>query len=969
MLVLDGTPHAPVFSVNFTVPVEASKRVTCDNFQLLEIGQAVHISTQPAATANLATGASGAICSVNAGGTTSATYTWKRNGTAITGSAYAGYYSGYNSPTLSAVSIPASENAVSLTCTVGGTYAQSGGAATVDSTACALTVGTADPCLGVPVVASINSSPLAPAGQVYSDAATITCAGCSASATTVTIKDTSNGNTVIGTATGGASTVAVSVSGLTTGHILCAVQTVGGVESCMNSAPTVTVGNPGCTYVTAVGGIATVDPIAAGDTSVTVTGVSASAQDVTVYANGVQVGQNTSPGGNATVTVTTSPLVKGRYLTATQKLSGTEGCTPGSSGAPIVGGGNAGLRICLEFTVGGTPYLWLGASGRSGSYASSPTGATLVSPSVGWQTLTWTPGTSSAYNWGTASAYTFPTSGSGTLQYIWLVADDNSEMGPYTVYIDNVKNGNTVIEEFESDTLGNSAFMQQPSFATSGRTAIHDNPNDALCVNTIADVGVKCQQMDWEFVNSSPPANGPINQIRGVLKNGVTCDLSKPISFRILFLPAGVSSAALNISQPAAKTLTAGTSDSVGITATVNNFGGSGSLAYQWKKNGTAITAGNAGDLTGYTSAALNFANPVLADVGSYSCAVSYTVTGGARPGTYTSECNQFSVTVNKGTPTITWANPGDITYGTALDGAQLDASASVAGSFAYNPASGTVLGAGSHQALNTTFTPTDTTDYNGATATVYINVNKATPNVIVWPTASAINFRQTLASSALTGGSASVGGAFGWTTPTTAPAVGVSSQSVTFTPSESANYTTVIGSVNVTVNGLVAPTISSNSASGLSLKIAIAPVLAAWGKPPGDTLSLLSVVSPSSGGGTVSKNSTYIFYAPPGGSPASDSIAYTVKDLNNDSTSDGTITINFVKPGATAQEIVYSEGGVRVTFAGIPGVCYDVQRSTSVGFGSCDVMCTTNAPPAGVFTILDATPPQPCGYYRTTQH
>src|SRR5208337_1620369 len=78
--------------------------------------------------------------------------------------------------------------------------------------------------------------------------------------------------------------------------------------------------------------------------------------------------------------------------------------------------------------------------------------------------------------------------------------------------------------------------------------------------------------------------------------------------------------------------------------------------------------------------------------------------------------------------PVLTWANPADITYGTALDGTQLDATANVAGTFTYTPAPGTVLSAGAGQTLSVTFTPTDTADYNSvtATATATINVSQA---------------------------------------------------------------------------------------------------------------------------------------------------------------------------------------------------------------------------------------------------
>ncbi len=58
----------------------------------------------------------------------------------------------------------------------------------------------------------------------------------------------------------------------------------------------------------------------------------------------------------------------------------------------------------------------------------------------------------------------------------------------------------------------------------------------------------------------------------------------------------------------------------------------------------------------------------------------------------------------------------------------QLNASASVPGSFVYDPASGTVLSAGTHT-LNVTFTPTDTANYTNAIANVTINVNS---NVIL---------------------------------------------------------------------------------------------------------------------------------------------------------------------------------------------------------------------------------------------
>ena len=55
----------------------------------------------------------------------------------------------------------------------------------------------------------------------------------------------------------------------------------------------------------------------------------------------------------------------------------------------------------------------------------------------------------------------------------------------------------------------------------------------------------------------------------------------------------------------------------------------------------------------------------------------------------------------------VTWANPSSIIEGTALSATQLNATASVPGTFSYDPKDGTVLAVGKHT-LKVTFTPTD---------------------------------------------------------------------------------------------------------------------------------------------------------------------------------------------------------------------------------------------------------------------
>jgi hypothetical protein len=170
----------------------------------------------------------------------------------------------------------------------------------------------------------------------------------------------------------------------------------------------------------------------------------------------------------------------------------------------------------------------------------------------------------------------------------------------------------------------------------------------------------------------------------------------------------------------------------------------------------------------------------------------------------YTIATTTVTLLVNKAAPGITWANPTAITYGTALSSTQLNATASVPGAFSYTPAVGTVLRAGS-QTLSVTFTPTDTTDYNSATATTTLTVNKATPS-ITWATPAAIFYGTALSSTQLNA-KASVTGTFSYNPAAgTVPVVGKQTLSATFTPGDTTDYNTASATVTLLVNPDIAP-------------------------------------------------------------------------------------------------------------------------------------------------------------------
>jgi hypothetical protein len=79
----------------------------------------------------------------------------------------------------------------------------------------------------------------------------------------------------------------------------------------------------------------------------------------------------------------------------------------------------------------------------------------------------------------------------------------------------------------------------------------------------------------------------------------------------------------------------------------------------------------------------------------------------------YTITYNTAPFTITKATPVVTW-NPGAVVYGAPLGSAQLNATTTIPGSWAYTPGSGTVLSAGNHT-LSVNFTPTDSSDYTSA--------------------------------------------------------------------------------------------------------------------------------------------------------------------------------------------------------------------------------------------------------------
>jgi hypothetical protein len=132
---------------------------------------------------------------------------------------------------------------------------------------------------------------------------------------------------------------------------------------------------------------------------------------------------------------------------------------------------------------------------------------------------------------------------------------------------------------------------------------------------------------------------------------------------------------------------------------------GSPTLNYQWRRHGT--------NLVGETAATLSIVNIQAADDAPYDVVVSNPANS------ITSSIVTLDVLLPS---TVTWADPGNLTYGTALSATQLNASAAVPGTITYGQAIGTILPAGSHT-LSLNFVPNDTAVYLPTNSTVNLTV------------------------------------------------------------------------------------------------------------------------------------------------------------------------------------------------------------------------------------------------------
>jgi hypothetical protein len=277
------------------------------------------------------------------------------------------------------------------------------------------------------------------------------------------------------------------------------------------------------------------------------------------------------------------------------------------------------------------------------------------------------------------------------------------------------------------------------------------------------------------------------------------------------------------------------------------------------------------------------------------------------------------TATATKTIPAITWATPVAVTVGTALSSTQLDATTTVPGSFVYSPAAGTVESTAGTVMLSVTFTPTDSTQYDNATSSVSLTVNPAakTTPTITWATPTPIAAGTALSSTQLDA-TANVPGTFVYSPAagTVEPSNGNYPLSVTFTPTDTVDYTTATAAVDIIVTiptvlawPAPAPIFVGTALSSIQLDaFADLPGTAVYNPPAGTVESTV---------GTVTLNVTFTPIPNPSGfTTNTGSITLTVNPLPPPKTNP---TISWTAPAAVTAGTALSSTQLNAT-ADVPG-------------------------------------------------
>ncbi len=381
-----------------------------------------------------------------------------------------------------------------------------------------------------------------------------------------------------------------------------------------------------------VGGID--GPLHEGLTTLNVRGVSTSIGDnptdaLSIYANGVFLTSKTTGfarTGNETVDVTGLLAgKKGQRLTVTQTLGSpaVEGCKPDQTTGVMIGGGaNPKVRVCFSIredpaltgpigaasSTGSGLIYWRPATGRNSNVA---VGSVELTPGLCWQTVSAVPA-DSVVRWNATGTVTdndpnVLEGNFGELDAVWFSIGTDNDTGPYRIYIDELRNGSTLIQGWET---GEVLFAQPSWSSTTDGGLLLDGPVGDLnsrVISSIPDRGTSSLRVSFQYNNASNQQGLrwlPNGQGGGVGRPQV--DLRLPISARFLVLPVGTTAPGAGpvFTQPLSPTTV---TIPQGATAGPFTADAGNGFTYTWLVNGVVKASGV--DLKSFTTDPLQLAD------------------------------------------------------------------------------------------------------------------------------------------------------------------------------------------------------------------------------------------------------------------------------------------------------------------------------------------------------------------------
>ena len=152
------------------------------------------------------------------------------------------------------------------------------------------------------------------------------------------------------------------------------------------------------------------------------------------------------------------------------------------------------------------------------------------------------------------------------------------------------------------------------------------------------------------------------------------------------------------------------------------------------------------------------------------------------------------------------------------------------------------------------------------------------------------------------------------------------------------------------------------------AVSIAIAKLLMLASNPVGGPLTLSAVSATSTNGGQVVLSASAITYAPPASYVGADCFTYTVTNGMGGTASAYVFVSVTSGTGLSANMLppTYLPGAVAISFAGIVGRTYSLQRAPSVT-GPWTTLGAVTVGPSGIGSLQDTNPLPGNAFYRTT--